>query len=66
MAKLERDDTAPGYEECNDPRRAPGAMVADKEDCHVFYSCVSDGRGEFIPYQHTCAPGTAFEESLQM
>ncbi len=60
------DDPAPGYEECNDPDRPPHSLVADDEDCHIFYQCVPDGSGGFIPYTHTCPEGTAFDETVQV
>ena len=63
---LGRDDETPGYDECNDPERPPGALVADDTDCHIFYQCVPNGNGGFIPYTHNCPAGTAFDESVQV
>ena len=39
-------------------------LVADPEDCHKFYSCVSDGTG-FVAHHFTCPSNLAFDATLK-
>ena len=55
------DDKRDPWDLCNDPGRTCH-LVADPTDCAIFYSCVEQGRGHFIPYKERCQDGLGFNE----